>query len=111
MTPRAALPGDALTGLHARFPDKYPVLLESVGGEAALGRYDVLLALPGPHLVQAADGSLQGHCQDSRPRFLDALDAWTASVRTPARGGELPFVGGWFLYLGYELAAEIEPSL
>jgi anthranilate synthase component 1 len=111
VTPRAALPGDALTGLHARFPDKYPVLLESVGGEAPLGRYDVLLALPGAHLVQAADGSLQGHRQDSGPRFLDALDAWVHSERAPAAGRESPFVGGWFLYLGYELAAEIEPSL
>jgi anthranilate synthase component 1 len=24
---------------------------------------------------------------------------------------ELPFCGGWFLYLGYELAAEVEPVL
>ena len=24
---------------------------------------------------------------------------------------EVPFAGGWFLYLGYELAAEIEPTL
>ena len=111
MTPRAALHGDALTGLHARFPEKYPVLLESVGGGAPLGRYDVLLALPGAHLVQAADGSLQGHRQDSGPRFLDALDAWVHSERAPAAGRESPFVGGWFLYLGYELAAEIEPSL
>ena len=75
MTPRAALPGDALPGLHARFPDKYPVLLESVGGGAPLGRYDVLLALPGAHLVQTADGSLRAHRQDSQPRFLDAAEA------------------------------------
>jgi anthranilate synthase component 1 len=111
VTPRAALHGDALTGLHARFPEKYPVLLESVGGAAPLGRYDVLLALPGAHLIQAADGSLQGHGQDSESRFLDALDAWARSERAPAAGHESPFVGGWFLYLGYELAAEIEPSL
>jgi anthranilate synthase component 1 len=23
----------------------------------------------------------------------------------------LPFAGGWFLYLGYELAGQVEPSL
>jgi hypothetical protein len=80
VTPRAALHGDALTGLHARFPEKYPILLESVGGGAPLGRYDVLLALPGAHLVQAADGSLQGNRQDSEARFLDALDAWVHCV-------------------------------
>jgi anthranilate synthase component 1 len=111
VTPRAALHGDALPGLHACFPDKYPVLLESVGGGAPLGRYDVLLALPGARLVQAADGSLQGHRQDSGPRFLDALDAWVSAESRPTAGRDSPFVGGWFLYLGYELAAEIEPSL
>ncbi len=111
MTSRAALPGDALPGLHARFPEKYPVLLESVGGGAPLGRYDVLLTLPGTHLVQAPDGSLQGHRQDSEHRFLDALDTWVRKEQAPAAGHESPFTGGWFLYLGYELAAEIEPSL
>jgi anthranilate synthase component 1 len=111
VTPRAALPGDALTGLHARFPGKYPVLLESVGGGAALGRYDVLLALPGPHLVQSADGSVRDQRRHPQPRFLDALDAWFCSERSPAAAREAPFVGGWFLYLGYELAGEVEPSL
>ena len=47
VTQRAAWPEDALLGLHARFPDRYPVLLESVGGGAPLGRHDVLLCLPG----------------------------------------------------------------
>ena len=44
--------------------------------------------------------------------FLDALDAaWRAErcARDPAIG--LPFRGGWALYLGYELAGEIEPRL
>ena len=111
MTLRATLPGDALPGLHARFPEKYPVLLESVGGGAPLGRYDVLLALPGAHLTRAADGGLQGHRTESRSGFLDALDAWYRSEQAPSVDRGSPFVGGWFLYLGYELAAEIEPSL
>ena len=111
MTPRAALPAEALPNLHARFPERYPVLLESVGGGAALGRYDVLLALPGAHLVQAADGSLQGHRPESRSSFLGSLDAWYRSEQSPSTARGSPFCGGWFLYLGYELAAEIEPSL
>ena len=27
------------------------------------------------------------------------------------KGKKIPFCGGWFLYLGYELSEEIEPSL
>ena len=46
-----------------------------------------------------------------RMRFLDALDqAWRAE-RVERRDDEVPFHGGWLLYLGYELAAEIEPTL
>ena len=44
-------------------------------------------------------------------RFLGALDAWWKDERTNSVTSEWPFSGGWFLYLGYELAAEIEPSL
>ncbi|NJD31943.1 MAG: aminodeoxychorismate synthase component I [Gammaproteobacteria bacterium] len=110
--PRAALPEDALPGLHARFPDRYPVLLESAGGDAPLGRFDVLLALPGEVLVQRADGGLEGHASSATGRFLDALDGWFLAERRaldPPRA--VPFVGGWFLYLGYELAREIEPTV
>jgi anthranilate synthase component 1 len=35
------------------------------------------------------------------------------TVHADAKGDEaaLPFAGGWFLYLGYEMAAEVEPKL
>jgi anthranilate synthase component 1 len=109
---RAALPGDALPGLHGRFPARYPALLESVGGEAPLGRYDVLLALPGARLTQCPDGRLEGRTTATAGRFLDSLDAWFESERAaPIAPHGVPFAGGWFLYLGYELASEIEPSL
>jgi anthranilate synthase component 1 len=112
VTPRAALPEDVLPALHARFPDHYPVLLESVGGDAPLGRYDVLLALPGERLTQLPDGKLAGRTGGLAGRFLAALDAWWQAERAPPGTPEnVPFSGGWFLYLGYELAAEIEPTL
>ena len=124
-----------LLALHERYPDRYPVLLESVSGADALGRHDVLFALPGERLVQLPDGTLTGDAQVAVAggRFLDALDDWfrltsPMSVgevarsagegsRRPGEGGakapgEAPiFSSGWFLYLGYELAAEIEPTL
>jgi anthranilate synthase component 1 len=126
-----------LLALHERFPDRYPVLLESVSGADALGRYDVLFALPGPRLVQSADGTLTGDAPVAQAggRFLDALDAWF-QLTSPTRVGEVGrrpgeggasapgeggasapgegkpiFRSGWFLYLGYELAAEVEPTL
>jgi anthranilate synthase component 1 len=112
VTKRAAWPEDALLGLHARYPDRYPVLLESVGGDAPLGRHDVLLCLPGERLTALPDGRSDGPCSAAQIRFLDALDAWWRSespARAPVAG--VPFAGGWFLYIGYELAGEIEPTL
>jgi anthranilate synthase component 1 len=43
--------------------------------------------------------------------FLEALDAWWQSLRLPTEPLPGPFSGGWLLYLGYELSAQIEPSL
>lgn len=112
MTDRAALPESALLGLHAAFPDRYPVLLESVGGGLPLGRYDVLHCLPGEQLVQAPDGCLVGRPGRGHERFLDALDDWWQLDRESGRTVTgTPFAGGWFLYAGYELADEIEPTL
>jgi anthranilate synthase component 1 len=113
VTATSALPDGTLLGLHARFPDRYPVLLESVAGDPPLGRHDVLLALPGEQLVLLPDGRLTGPEAGSGPNFLDALDAWWRAERTEpvaTLAGE-PFRAGWFLYLGYELASQIEPTL
>lgn len=104
-----------LLALHERFPARYPVLLESVSGAEALGRYDVLFALPGQRLTQSGDGSLAGDVPEARAggRFLDALDRWLLRERhaTAVTQHDACFADGWFLYLGYELAAEIEPTL
>jgi len=111
--PLGVLGPDVLLRLHERRPDRYPAILESVGGDAELGRYDVLLAVPGDCLQLRSDGSLEGPCLSSGKRsFLGCLDAWWASEREALPGRQkLPFTGGWFMYLGYELAAEIEPRL
>ncbi len=108
----AILHADTLLALHERFPDRYPVLLESMGSRGSLGRYDLLMALPGERLTRAASGRLQGRASDASGRFLDALDDWwQAEAGRGTRSAAAPFTGGWFLYLGYELADEIEPSL
>ncbi|MFO0447437.1 MAG: aminodeoxychorismate synthase component I [Pseudomonadota bacterium] len=100
-----------LLALHAFAPERYPFLLESASRaqEHARSRWSLVCAASGERLVRRADGSVQGPGAEAGT-FLAALDAWFARDRGPAHP-ELPFAGGWFLYLGYELAAEIEPRL
>lgn len=108
------LPGTPdLLRLHALFPLRYPCLLESAGSAGESARFDILLAFPGESLVLDADWRLQG--PGSRPGqhdFLDGLDRWWAEHREPWQSGPcLPFRGGWFVFMAYELARQIEPRL
>ncbi|HET6585709.1 MAG TPA: aminodeoxychorismate synthase component I [Nannocystaceae bacterium] len=100
-----------LTQLNTRIRDRYPVLLESAAEASPLNRYDLLLAGPAERLTLAADGRLEGPSSvTAATKFLPALDRWWRTERRSERIG-VPFAGGWFLYLGYELAAEVEPTL
>ena len=111
--PRPLPAGLDLLALHRLAPARYPLLLESVAGGNALSRWDLLFVASGEGLVLDADGVTRTLEGTVRPgRFLDALDAdWRAQSGTAAGPAELPFRGGWGLYLGYELAAEVEPVL
>ena len=107
---------DELRRLNQARPERYPFLLQSTAQSSALGRFDILFAFPGDSLSIDGRGRLSGHTQTgdedrAEPGFLDALDRWWSSERQTASENPLPFHGGWFLYLGYELAAEVEPSL
>ena len=108
------LPGisgpDELRKLNQVFPDRYPFLLQSTARGGDLGRFDILFALPGEHLALNRNSELSGRF-GQQSLFLDALDNWWAEERVATQESELPYLGGWFLYLGYELAAEVEPSL
>jgi len=91
---------------------RYPLLLESVAGGNALSRWDLLLAADGNGLRLDADGTtrrLDGMSVDGD--FLSALDRDWLAARSDGDALELPFRGGWALYLGYELAAQIEWNL
>jgi len=103
-------PGE-LRRLNQLFPDRYPYLLQSTAHDSGLGRFDILFAFPGESLVLQRLCELSGPHTENQTRFLTALDSWWAEERVSAQDSDLPFLGGWFLYLGYELAAEIEPSL
>src|SRR6187549_1914543 len=105
----------ALLQLAAAHPSRYPVLLDSAA-EGALSRTSLLAALPRGALWLDARGGV--HVSGELPAlptsgFLATLDAqWRAAAAGAAsRPADQPFAGGWFVYLGYELALEIEPAL
>jgi anthranilate synthase component 1 len=88
--------------LHLLAPGRYPHLLES-SAPGPQGRYDILFAFPGESIALRALDSFD---------FLAALDAaWKSESCGDTPPVPVPFYGGWFLYLGYELAGQIEPTL
>ncbi|MDX1443661.1 MAG: aminodeoxychorismate synthase component I [Gammaproteobacteria bacterium] len=101
--------GPDLLALHAANPERYPFLLQSVASGTVQGRYDILFAFPGETIALDPENRLPGARQVDA--FLGALDAGWRKEAIPRSGSELPFTGGWFVYLGYELAGEIEPKL
>jgi anthranilate synthase component 1 len=91
-----------LLAIHRRDPETWPFLLQSASPGSGIGRWSMLLrAAPGREPLIAWPGDAP---------FLSRLDAEFDRDRGIQRGA-LPFEGGWFVYLGYEMAAEIEPTL
>ena len=92
-----------LLALHRRWPERYPHLLESALRGTPQARYSILFAFPGESLALDTPGEGDD--------FLRELDARWTRERVPPSSSELPFRGGWFLFLGYELAGQVEPVL
>ena len=92
--------------LHELNARRYPYLLQSVLHGTAQSRYDILFAFPGQQI------RWQPGLTDS---FLAQLDRQWQRHKRVGQGSTveaaLPFRGGWFLYLAYELASEVEPTL
>jgi len=103
--PTIRLPGTPdLLSLHAANPQRYPYLLQTPG----TGGWDILFAFPQQTFFHTL--------ADVRRRdssFFSLLDAqWRGAALARSIGpAELPFSGGWFVYLGYELLHELEPSV
>lgn len=110
MTPISA-DSSALLALHASLPGRYPALFESTAAGNAATRFDILFAHPQAQLTLTRDRALAGADAEADESFLSALDRWWQKERVPHAATHIPFVGGWLLYLGYELAEEIEPRL
>ncbi len=102
-----------LLALHEANPQRYPYLLESVAHGNLQARYDILFAFPCESLVLDADMNLHADVRAlNGDDFLLNLDSWWQEQRQESSlDHELPFRGGWFIYLAYELAGQIEPVL
>jgi len=104
-----------LAELNKLFPLRYPYLLSS----SALGKnntqYDILLACPQYVLTLNADKTL--HCTDTQQPLADSffetleLHYQHNKIDEAAETENLPFTGGWFVYLAYEMAGEVEACL
>ena len=78
--------------------DRYPFLLESVNHNEN-NRYSILFAFPGENIVLKNFSDFD---------FLKELQDKSKST---VLNSDLPFIGGWFVYLSYELIGQIESTL
>ncbi|SFV80631.1 Para-aminobenzoate synthase, aminase component [hydrothermal vent metagenome] len=93
-----SIPSVALDRLCHLNADRYPFLLESVNHNQD-NRYSILFAHPTKQIVL-----------NDLDEF-DFLDELKSSIDIQPIKSELPFSGGWFVYLSYELVGQIEPIL
>ena len=101
-----------LLALAQHNPKRYPALFQSLGQSEspcqgktqAHAQWDLLSIANGEQIVANAKGSVD---------FFAELES--GLVATPHHDCAIenvpPFIGGWVVYLGYELSDEIEPTL
>jgi len=101
-----------LLALHSSFPEKYPHLLSSaaVGDNA---HFDILFAYPVETLcLDQQDLQFKSGRKTEHSEFLQQLNNWWQQEELAQQTDTfLPFTGGWFVYLSYEITNEIEPAL
>ena len=109
-----------LLSLHQLNLARYPYLLQSVAQTTRQVHFDILFAFPQKTLCLTSGNELIVTGIDRKAKevtsqnadFLTAFDSlWRSQLSVEKKAHDLPFRGGWFLYLGYELAGQIEPSL
>ena len=89
-------------------PKRYPYLLESVAGGTVNSRFSILFSFPQSTHVLDSEGKINGKKGD----FLEVVNKlWMKERVDSDERSDLPFTGGWFVYLGYELVGQIESGL
>ncbi|EDY86425.1 anthranilate synthase [gamma proteobacterium HTCC5015] len=104
-----------LLGLQQLSSERYPALLSSTSEQTPSqvqaqhnSRYDILMAFPeSQRLELRAEDVASGRADD----FLQRLDREFQAHCCDEEDTGWPFRGGWFVYLSYELAQQVEPSL
>ena len=94
LTQKLDSPPDLLA-INAAYPNTFPYLLRSSGTTG----WDILLLEDWRQLFYSGEGS----------DFLRRLAE--LKLRPVMNSNRLPFFGGYFLYMGYELLSEFEPSV
>ena len=85
------------------YPDSWPFLLYSGGSSGApSARWSIAFRQTGESICAAFS---------DRGSFFDQLSEGLSAHRPSPPDVGLPFLGGWFVYLGYEMASAVEPSL
>ncbi|NOQ88604.1 MAG: aminodeoxychorismate synthase, component I, partial [Gammaproteobacteria bacterium] len=94
---------------------RYPYLLTSSAVRQNNTQFDILIACPQYELTLNSDKTLDCSNKDLdvSPGFFETLENYYQQNKTETPGNKenLPFTGGWFVYLSYEMAEEIEPCL
>ncbi len=93
-----------LLAVHASNPGRYPYLLQTLGAQG----WDILFAFPRQvSLFTLSDLQPGKNCF-----FSELANAWQIEGgAVSAELLDLPFRGGWFVFLGYELLQELEHSV
>ncbi len=98
--------------LQRHAPDRYALLLESVADSKTLSRWDFLFIANGEGLICDARNQTRNLSGERLPGlFLDVLDAEWNKTANENHDSDIPFRGGWALFLAYELAGQIESRL
>ena len=100
-----------LLALAQHNPKRYPALFQSLGQEQeqipkpAHAQWDLLGIADGEQIV--------ANNKNGMPFFseLESRFSKTTHLKESAFENSPPFIGGWVVYLGYELSDEIEPKL
>jgi anthranilate synthase component 1 len=111
---------------HQFNPQRYPFLLASTSKRtagavnqtaASLSHYDILFIDADEWIMlddqQLMYSSANVSVERDKP-FLENFDDWFAkdsSISDNPQCSHLPFTGGWFIFLAYEIAQQVEPSL
>ena len=109
------------------FPDKYPFLLSSTSQATTVNvqdsSFDILFIEPESYLKLTEQLTLESNLplydELNSNDFLAIFNQWfqaeqkNSSIDSGVQTDDvtLPFKGGWFVFLAYELAQQIEPTL